>query len=473
MKAALDIAVSPFRLSSRVFAVFALIYLCTWAGHYTSGDGNHKIAWAKAMLGHTEGLKLDQNGVYSKYGIGHSLLAIPPLEAAYWIQKKTGIRSEAALYTLMFVVNGALFLALVAYYLSHFYPVGAVWGTVLTLGLATTWWPYTKLDFTEPLVLTAAFLGFLLIRFGKPVPGLLIAGFTLTLRPDAVVIVGPIAAWYLLGNRSIRALVQIVLSFAPSIALVLFSNYLRYHSWTDQGYADQRFSNPLLVGLYGILLSSGKSIFLFSPPLLLGVWGWKQFARRKEITSDAWLFLAICSAQVLFYAKYWIWSSDDAWGMRYVLPGVLLLCIPMVTVLHRRRIVVPVVAAGVLVQLLAVTVGGLDFLMLLRTSHPQREALWVGGANRIDFDDVWFDPNYSQIAGNWILLRCLLHLPPEPRRAEDTATVGTSLYDAIPPQAWQATARWDFIWNLRRPAGPVRPSDAPALTTPATSGPVE
>ncbi len=73
---------SPRRLAIRVFAVFALLYLCTWAGHYTSGDGAYKIAWAKHLLGHDPELAPDGQGIYSKYGIGHSLLAMPGLEAS-------------------------------------------------------------------------------------------------------------------------------------------------------------------------------------------------------------------------------------------------------------------------------------------------------------------------------------------------------------------------------------------------------
>jgi len=461
---------TPLRLSLRVFVLFTLIYLSTWAGHYTSGDGAHKIAWAKVMLfGEDPGTHPDQNGVYSKYGIGHSLLAMPSLAAAHLIQKTTGIQTEAALYTLMFVVNGALFLALVAYYLAHFYPSRSVWATVLIMGLATTWWPYTKLDFSEPLVLTTLFLGFIVMRFGHPLLGMMIAGFSMTIRPDAPVILAPLILWYLFGNRSVQALIKTALALAPSLALVLFANYIRYHSIMDRGYSDQRLSNFLLVGLYGILLSSGKGIFLFSPPLLLGVWGWRKFAERKETASDAWLFLAICLAQVLFYAKYWIWSSDDAWGDRYVLPGVLLLCIPMIAVLHRRAFVIPVVIAGVFVQLLAVTVGGLDYLMLIRSAQPERAAVFMGRPSRIDFDDIWFNPNYSQLFGNWILLRYLLHIPPEPGRADEADVVGTRLYDAISPQEWKAAAHWDFIWNLKRSAARGNVSNPPPI--PATTSP--
>jgi hypothetical protein len=443
-------ATGPLRLSFRVLALFLLIYLSTWAGHYTTGDGATKVAWAKAMfLGQAaDGIGLKP--VYSKYGIGHSLLAVPPLATSYLIQKVTKVHCEAALYTLMFIANGALFLALVAFYLAHFYPARSVWRTVLICGLATIWWPYTKLDFSEPLVLTIAFLGFIILRFGQPVVGLAVAGFTLAIRFDSVVIVGPIILWYLLSNPSIRGVIRIAISLAPSIALIVVANYIRYHSLLDRGYAGERFSNPLLVGLYGILLSSGKSIFLFSPPLLLGIWGWKQFARRAELRSDAWLFLGICIAQVLLFAKWWDWSSDDAWGVRFVIPGVLLMCIPLVSVLDRRLIVIPVVALGALLQLLPVTVGSLDYLMLLRAQPFERQALYVEGRNRVDFEDVRFDPSYSQILGNWILFRYALGLPPAQGNLEDAAKVGTRLSDTIPAQAWASAARWDFIWNLRR-----------------------
>ena len=461
----------PLRLALRVFLLFSVIYLCTWAGHYTSGDGGHKLAWAKAMLfGQNSGVTPDQNGVYSKYGIGHSLLAMPPLEAAHLIQKTTGIRTEAALYTLIFVINGAFFLALVAYYLAHFYPSRAVWGTTLILGLGTIWWPYTKLDFSEPLVLTAVFLGFVLIRFGNPLLGLTIAALSMTIRPDAPIILAPLVLWYLLANRSMRAVLKVALAFAPSVVLVLFANYIRYHTLLDRGYSNEGFTNLFLVGLYGVLLSSGKSMFLYSPPLLLGIWGWKRFARREETKTDAWLFLAICIAQVLFYAKYCYWTSDEAWGDRYVLPGVMLLCISMVGVLHRKAVVIPVVAAGLFVQLLVVSVGGLDYWKLVWPG-PQRVGVYIGGTNRLDFADVWFNPNYSPIYANWILLRYLLHVPPEDAKFDDAIRVGSRLEDVVPPQAWKATAHWDFIWIRGQSAAKANASDPAALTSGPPSKP--
>ena len=139
----------------------------------------------------------------------------------------------------------------------------------------------------------------------------------------------------------------------------------------------------------------------------------------------------------------------------------MLMCIPMVTVLDRRLIVIPVVTLGVLVQLLAVTVGSLDYLMLLRSQPFEREGLYVGGSDRIDFEDVRFNPSYSQLVGNWVLLRYAVGLAPAPGSLEDAKKVGTRLCDAIPAQAWADAARWDFIWSPRRHAAASPADSAP------------
>ena len=66
--------------------------------------------------------------------------------------------------------------------------------------------------------------------------------------------------------------------------------------------------------------------------------------------------------------------------------------------------------------MLAVAISGDDFLLLIRSEHMQRQALYVGGRNRYRFRRLRFNPNYSQIVGNWIMIRYLLHIPPKPGR---------------------------------------------------------
>jgi hypothetical protein len=57
---------------------FGIIYWLTWAGHFTSGDGAQKVAWAKAMLfSHTASISTTGDIQFSKYSVGHSLIAMP------------------------------------------------------------------------------------------------------------------------------------------------------------------------------------------------------------------------------------------------------------------------------------------------------------------------------------------------------------------------------------------------------------
>src|SRR5579883_1712989 len=169
-----------FQKPAAIFWTFVLAYSLSWAGHYSSGDGMQKVAWAKRILaGHLGGEQV------SKYGIGHSLLALLPLGLARAIAKISHIKPEAALYTYLFIVNGAFFLYLVGVYLWDKYPIRRIWTVLCVLGFATIWWPYTKLDFSEPLVLTFVFAGFLLAHKGHPAIGFAIAGFAGTFRTDA------------------------------------------------------------------------------------------------------------------------------------------------------------------------------------------------------------------------------------------------------------------------------------------------
>jgi hypothetical protein len=182
----------------------------------------------------------------------------------------------------------------------------------------------------------------------------------------------------------------------------------------------------------------------------------ERFRERLATRADAVLFLAIFTAELFVYSKWWDWSSDDAWGVRFMIPALVLMCIPAVEILERRLLVAAVAAAGVSVQVLAVLVGGLDYLILMRSQQPQRQALSVSGRNRVDFEDMRFSPRYSQIAGNWILLRHLLHVPPHPSPPEFIEKNGTPLYDTLPPGAWSEAARWDFVWARSRAKNPAR-----------------
>lgn len=433
-----------------VFWVFLAIYLFTWPGHYTSGDGAVKVDWARGLLFRGSS-KLDpvigDTLEYSYFGVGHTILAMPTLLTSHLTRKFLGFSCEGALYSLIFVLNGAIFLHLVARYLWPIYGPRRSWVAVVLLGLATIWWPYTKVDFSEPLVTTAFFASFLLLRSGKPFYGMLMAGVGWTFRPEALLFAGLLGLWHLARTRRGQDVVPMGLGMLPAGAINLGANWIRWGSWSATGYASMGFDYPALAGFYGLLFSPGKGLFWFSPPLLLGCIGWNLMRKRESTRHDAWLFAAVFVASLALYCRWFEWTSDDAWGVRYLIPGVVLMTLPAVELAKRRLWVGSLLTIGIAVQLLAVLVPPLEYVMMMHRVGAERPgAFGSPGRKPIDLEETWYHPRYGQLPGHWTLVRVLFGLPPGPRTERQNRMTGLSLYECFPPEAWRRHAFPDFIW---------------------------
>ena len=438
-----------------VFAVFTVAYLLTWGGHLATGDGTVKLAWATALVDR-QSADIDPGPdiEYSKYGVGHSLAAVPSVLASRVVQRLGGPRVEAPLYMLLFIFNGALWLALAAAYLRRHHHPRAVLVTLGLLGFGTIWWPYTKLDFTEPLVLTTLFGGFLLVRTGRPSAGIAVAALAGLFKPEAFAAVAIIVGWWAWVARPTGRQWRAVSGLVPAIAIHLATVVVRGTSLSG-GYSGEVFSTPLVVGLYGSLFSAGKSVFLFSPPLLLGVMAARKFSETREGLQDLICFALIFVTQILIYAAWWDWSGDDAWGPRFLIPGTMLLCLPAVALSNRHIMVALTLSAGIAVQMLAVLPSPLNYVLLVRERQMPRARLFDAGENRVDFEDVRFNPRYTQLAGHWILMRHMVGWPPSAAPG-DERRAGTPLAATLPAEVWASRARADILWiRLLRDRSPA------------------
>jgi hypothetical protein len=99
------------------------------------------------------------------------------------------------------------------------------------------------------------------------------------------------------------------------------------------------WSTPLREGLLGPLISPEKSIFLFDPLLVLTLllaillWRWS----RSEIRAYLAAGFCLLAAYILFYATFFDWSGDYAWGDRYITTPVQLLAMISIPLLLRHR----------------------------------------------------------------------------------------------------------------------------------------
>jgi len=98
------------------------------------------------------------------------------------------------------------------------------------------------------------------------------------------------------------------------------------------------FSYPFWKGFWGALFSPDKSVLLFDPLLIvllaLAIWNWRRLER------DLQALLALLGILAFIYiaaaAKYIAFGGDVAWGDRYVLLPIQLLCLFAVPLLLTR-----------------------------------------------------------------------------------------------------------------------------------------
>jgi hypothetical protein len=124
-------------------------------------------------------------------------------------------------------------------------------------------------------------------------------------------------------------------------------------------------SRPWL-GVLGLLVSPSKAILLFSPTVVLGLVLLPGFFRRSPRAATA---IVIGAASIFAMTSlYFAWHGDVCWGPRYFLPAVPLLCLPVAELFEHsqavdRRIVRLLLASGLLVQLVCVSVHPFRFFV--------------------------------------------------------------------------------------------------------------
>lgn len=123
------------------------------------------------------------------------------------------------------------------------------------------------------------------------------------------------------------------------------------------------FSTPISVGLYGLLLSSGKSIFVFSPVTALAPWGLRSLCvQRKEHAS---LLLGLTGVYLVFYAAWCEWSGDWSYGPRFMIAILPFLAVASAFVIedaldcssrHKRTALWAMIALSTAVQIPGIAV---------------------------------------------------------------------------------------------------------------------
>jgi hypothetical protein len=327
----------------------------------------------------------------------------------------------------------------------------------LTLGLATIVLIYARSPYAEALQTVALtwLCGRTLTQGERPTrAGLGWLGVAAGVLINAKLVYAlllPLVAGYLLYQRrqDLRGLFARLplglVAFGELLAIALWHNHLKTGSILDSGYQIKEgvFSGDAYAALYGFFFSTGKGMFFYSPPLVLGLLGLPTALRRRRAET---IFLLSVSAVVIgFNAKFRAWHADYCWGPRYLAPitPIIFLCafpwLPEALgrgrAKLRRLACATLVAAGVTVQLLGASLYWDHYIRILISVKEQTGAAgWFQDA----LSHGHYIPLFSPLRGHaWLLSHML-------RRDPDLDADAPWKY--LVPQ----TARYDDAWGRAR-----------------------
>lgn len=430
------------------------IYLFTYRGGFHSVDevsifavteslvkfgqvNTNQIAWTQWTTSQAEaqGFFGADGQVYSKKGLALSLAQAPLYGLALLTPGLGMLQTVSLLNAFVTAVTGLLVLM----FLDRlgFRPITSL-VTALIFGLATLAWVYAKYLFSEPLagflILLSAYMLFTFRQEGGlrhlAIAGLA-AGFAVLTRANNLFLL-PIFALYLLWILNEQLTInneQLTInkkhpspppSFHPSILLPLLTftialaipglllliyNAARSGHPLQTGYDLTLFSPNLLLGLYKLLFSPLRGLFVYTPLLLLSLPGWWQLRGRNP--AESWLFAGLVGVTVVLFSA---WSSGEglSWGSRFLVPVVPLLSLCLAPLIENElfnfranpprftRHVARVTFAGLLslsllIQILGVTINPWVYLAQIQAEF--------GGEFFLENTAALYDVRYSQIAG--------------------------------------------------------------------------
>lgn len=416
-----------------VFIFFLCLYTLTAGGHYYSSDGETIYLVTRAVIRDGTFFILHDNDALPqlalRYGVGmQSAPVVMPAQsvllAPLYLAGLAASHYMAAQYTnyLLHLFTSFLNVIITAVTVTIFfrflerlgYGLRASLVTTGIFGLATLVWPYSKFDFSEALLSLCLFGGFYWIYLFRNKALLRYAflsgvflGMAEATKVAAAVAVLPIALYFFIimfskgkTERPSRFKAAALFISGPAAIAILLGlyNLARFGSITKTGYPSVVFSTPLTVGLYGLLFSTGKGLFIYSPPVVFFFAGIRSFFQKHK--AEAVLFLTLMVSGIIFYAKLEAWHGDVAWGPRYIvylLPFILAPAVEVAAAFRRYRppwkaAAIVVVTAGVLIQLVAVSVFYNTYLDGMIKKYPEKVA-------SSKLDKFWFEPGFSPLLG--------------------------------------------------------------------------
>jgi len=440
----------PLRSAFLFFLFLNCVYLLTSSGRVRTIDEIDPVLQAESLvLRHSTAIpqavnsgiyfgKRDQAGApRSAWPFGHGLMIAPWSAAGHWLARLPGMPRDISDLVISAATcwSNATYAAVTAtaLFLIFFQIAGEMAGRQrlamvcsLVVAFATPLFVYSGWLYSEP-VTAALFVTAALLLFGTgreaglpcALAGGLLLGFSIHVRPANMVTVLIFIAASVFLNReddekgyAYRTAAILVCVMAVSGALYLARNHLFFGNAFDFGVPAtaengkdiESWHNPLWRGVVGFLFSPGKSVFLFCPPMILGILGLPHLWRRNRALTVLAAAAPVCN--LILYSFRTQWEGSYCYGPRYLLPGLMLLCLPIAALLSDARLsdevrwLRPVFWITVIVGFAVQAIGLSTNIMEDMVRNHYYNANWD------------YQMNYSAITGQLHLIWKYLHVAP-------------------------------------------------------------
>jgi hypothetical protein len=358
---------SSRKIAFWLFAAFQFFYLITSTGRVRTPDEYNTLYTTQSLVlrGSTAVPQaVELHNFYGRYDLhGQPRAAYPPGQALlctpwyavgqYLLARMPGVPATDADLVVAFssCLSNATFSALtVAFFflllVGTAIPERTALLAAVIVGLGTPLFAYSAWLFSEPIS-AAVFVAVTLLLFGRrihhdpsyhPIPlrTAAFAGFILGLativRPTNVLAIPVFLLAILLhgGKAALRTAFAFGAASSIGVAVLLLHNDLLFGGPFHFGYPTtaegakplNTFATPLIKGLYGFLLSPGKSVFIFAPPLILALAGLRCLWKMNRGAATVAIFFPLL--YLLFFARYSQWEGGYCVGPRYLVPSIVL-----------------------------------------------------------------------------------------------------------------------------------------------------
>ena len=252
---------------------------------------------------------------------------------------------------------------------------------------------------------------------------------------------------------------------ALAVVLPIVLAYAAHLAWDARVGLATLPSEARVHALFGILFSTGRSLFVYSPIALLGVLGFARIWGRDRARAEA-IAVAVGAALISICGRA-DWHGDPAFGAPLLIPLLPLFVEPAALMMESARSwrlgFIAFAFLGVALQLLGLTV---DVEAWPRVVAELRAATGAPGWFLAPAADIEFVPQLSPLVGQWTLARIALGRP-MPSDPPFSLVVGSDQADTSKPPAIEAV--WTRV-RAKLDRAALRPNLALTIAGPRLVG---